>query len=485
MAPGFEAVIGLEVHVQLLTRSKMFCACRNEYGGVPNERTCPVCLGLPGALPVINTEAVRMAVALGLAVGGTINPRSTFYRKQYFYPDLPKGFQITQGPVPVVAHGLLSVPGDPQVRGGDGPVQVGIERAHLEEDAGKSNHEAGAGRTSVDLNRAGVPLLEIVGRPDLRSGQEAYDYLKALHRLVTFLGICDGNLEQGSFRCDANVSVHRPQEPLGTRVEVKNINSFRFVKQALDFEVQRQVGLVARGERFGQETRGWDADKGETRSLRSKEAAQDYRYFPEPDLPALVIAPEEVAAVRRSLPELPEARHERFLAQYGLPPYEAGMLLQNRAFADFFEAAAAAGHPRQVANWMLGEVSRVLNERSCAIGDLALGPRDLAELVGLVQAGTVSHSAAKEAVFPALLAGAGPAAAVVASRGLGQVSDQETIEAAVRSVLASHPDQLAQFRAGRRNLKGFLVGQVMKSGQGKLNPQLVNDVLERMLEDRP
>jgi aspartyl-tRNA(Asn)/glutamyl-tRNA(Gln) amidotransferase subunit B len=340
MESGYEAVIGLEVHVQLRTRSKMFCACRNEYGGTPNGRTCPVCLGLPGALPVLNAEAVRMAIALGLAVGGEIRERSTFYRKQYFYPDLPKGYQITQGPVAVVERGRLCIPGDPLVRGGDGVVQVGIERAHLEEDAGKSNHDMGRGSSYVDLNRAGVPLLEIVGAPDLRSGQEAYDYLKAVHRLVTFLGICDGNLEEGSLRCDANVSVRRRGAPLGTRVEVKNINSFRFVRMALDYEIQRQTALVAKGEAFGQETRGWDADKGETRSQRSKEVAMDYRYFPEPDLPALVIARAEIDAVRAGLPELPEARFERFLAQYGVSPYEAGLLLQSPAFADCFEAAA-------------------------------------------------------------------------------------------------------------------------------------------------
>ena len=362
MAAGYEAVIGLEVHVQLLTRSKMFCACPNEYGGAPNAHTCPVCLALPGALPVINGEAVRMAIALGLAVGGEIRERSTFYRKQYFYPDLPKGYQITQGPLAVVERGSLRIPGDPQVRGGAGTVLAGIERAHLEEDAGKSNHDLGD-NTYVDLNRAGVPLLEIVGAPDLRSGQEAYDYLKALHRLVTFLGICDGNLEEGSFRCDANVSVREPGGPLGTRVEVKNINSFRFVKLALDHELERQAALLARGETFEQETRGWDAERGVTRSQRSKEAAQDYRYFPEPDLPALVISREEVETVRRSLPELPEARFQRFLDQYGVSAYEAGLLLQSPAFADCFEAVARAGQPGPAANWMLGEVSRALNER--------------------------------------------------------------------------------------------------------------------------
>jgi len=482
MEAGLEAVIGLEVHVQLLTRSKMFCACRNEYGGAPNVRTCPVCLGLPGALPVINAEAVRMAVALGLALEGEIRERSVFYRKQYFYPDLPKGYQITQGPVAVVERGRLRIPGDPAVRGGAaGMLEVGIERAHLEEDAGKSNHEQGDGFSYVDLNRAGVPLLEIVGAPDLKSGQEAYDYLKAVHRLVTFLGICDGNLEEGSFRCDANVSVRRPGEPMGTRVEVKNINSFRFVKQALDYEIGRLGALVARGEAFGQETRGWDAAKGETRPQRSKEAAQDYRYFPEPDLPALVIARDEVEAVRRTLPELPEARFARFIAQYGVSPYEAGLLLQSPAFADCFEAVAGTGLARPAANWMLGEVSRTLNERGVAIQDLGLRPADLAELLRMVQDGAINLNTAKETVFPALLAGAGTPAEIVARQGLGQVSDRAPIAALVQTVLAANPAQLAQYRAGKESLKGFFVGQVMKAGKGKMNPALVNEVLEQAL----
>ena len=483
MKPGFEAVIGLEIHVQLLTRSKMFCACRNGYGGAPNSRTCPVCLGLPGALPVLNGEAVRMALALGLAVEGRIQERSVFYRKQYFYPDLPKGYQITQGPVAVVERGHVDIPGDPAVRGQAGPVRIGIERAHLEEDAGKSSHDLVPGQTHVDLNRAGVPLVEIVGAPDLRSAQEAYDYLKAVHRLVTFLGICDGNLEEGSFRCDANVSVRRTGDPaFGTRVEVKNINSFRFVRMALDHELTRQVELVEQGVPFQQETRGWDADQGVTRSQRSKEAAMDYRHFPEPDLPALVVTPEEIEAVRQALPELPEARHARFIAQYGLTDYEAGMLLQNRAFAGFFEAVAGASAlPKQAANWMLGEVSRALNERGGDLARLPLAPAALAELLGLVEAGTINLNTAKEVVFPALLAGEGEPGKIVSSRGLAQVSDPEAIRALVRDTLAAHPGQLAQYRSGKESLRGFFVGQVMKAGQGRLNAQMINDALAQAL----
>ena len=483
MESGFEAVIGLEIHVQLLTRSKMFCACRNEYGGAPNSHTCPVCLALPGALPTLNGEAVRMAIALGLAVGGRIQERSTFYRKQYFYPDLPKGYQITQGPVAVVEDGAVLIAGDPLVRGQAGLVRAGIERAHLEEDAGKSAHDLAPGYSHVDLNRAGVPLLEIVGAPDLRSAQEAYDYLKAVHRLVTFLGICDGNLEEGSFRCDANVSVRRsPEDPFGTRVEVKNLNSFRFVKQALDYEIKRQTALVLGGETFTQETRGWDAEKGETRSQRSKEAAMDYRLFPEPDLPALVISREEIAAVRAALPELPEARHGRFMAEYALSDYEAGMLLQTPAFADYFEAVArAAGSGKQAANWMLGELSRTLNDKGIELAALTLSPADLAELILLVEAGTINLNTAKEKVFPALLAGAGRPGAIVEHQGLGQVSDPGAIQNLVLEVLAAHPGQLGQYRAGKESLKGFFVGQIMKAGKGRLNAQLINEALERAL----
>lgn len=483
MPSGLEAIIGLEVHVQLRTQTKLFCGCRNAYGAPPNSLTCPVCLGLPGALPVLNTESVRQALLLGAAVGARIQTTSAFYRKQYVYPDLPKGYQITQGPVALVEEGALEIAGDPAIRGSEGPVRVRIERAHLEEDAGKSSHEGGGAESHVDLNRAGVPLLEIVGAPDLRSPQEASDYLKALHRLVVFLGICDGNLEEGSFRCDANVSV-RPSgsEVFGTRVEIKNLNSFRFVKQALAFEISRQAALLDEGGAVVQETRGWDAPAGVTRAQRTKEAAMDYRYFPEPDLPPLVVDPAEVAAAQAALPELPEARIRRFQAEHALSEDEALALMQSPAFADYFEAVArASGQGKAAANWMLGEVSRVLNERGLPLESLKLAPEALGALIRLVAEGALGLGAARETVFPALLAGEGSAAEIMNRRGLALVADPAAIETQVAAVVATHPEVVAQIRGGRAQLKGFLVGQVLKAGGGKLDPRTVNRVLDEIL----
>lgn len=486
MKSGFEAVIGLEIHVQLLTRSKMFCACENRYGGEPNSRTCPVCLALPGTLPTLNDEAVKKAIALGLATHATIRERSTFFRKQYFYPDLPKGYQITQGPIAIVEEGWVEIPGDKAVRGSDGPVRVGIERAHLEEDAGKSIHDLSPDHTYVDLNRAGVPLLEIVGKPDLRSSQEAYDYLKAMHHLVTYLGICDGNMEEGSFRVDANISVRRAGESAyGTRVEVKNLNSFRFVKQALEYEIDRHIEMVERGETFGQETRGWDAQAGVTKPQRSKEAAMDYRYFPEPDLPVLVVEQAEIEEVRSRLCELPDVREARFIQAYGLTDYEAGMLLQTPAFADFFETVAQrSGNGKQAANWMLGEVSRALNEKNTGIANLGLDALHLAELVQMVEQKIINLNTAKEVVFPALLAGEGAPRAIVEQRGLAQVSDRSAIVSLVEAVLQANPDPVAEYRAGKVQLRGFLVGQVMKAGKGKVNPQMINEILDEKFDEK-
>jgi len=486
MKLGFEAVIGLEVHVQLRTRSKLFCACRNTTGAEPNSQTCPVCLGLPGALPTLNSEAVRLALAFGLAVEARIRPRSTFYRKQYFYPDLPKGYQITQGPLAIIEGGHQDIPGDPLVRGSIAPVRVRIERAHLEEDAGKSIHGEAGVASQVDLNRAGVPLLEIVGAPDLRSAREASDYLKALHRLVVALGICEGNLEEGNFRCDANVSVRRTgQQAHGTRVEVKNLNSFRFVRQALDFEIERQTARVEQGLPVAMETRGWDVLAGETRGQRTKEAAMDYRYFPEPDLPPLVIDSAEIEEVRATLPELPNQRIRRWQEAFGLGGDEAQTLAQSPAFADYFEALArASGSGKGAATWMLGEVSRTLNDRGTSIEVFPVAPEVLARLVRLVERRILAHGAAREQVFPALLAGEKDPEALVLQKGLAQVDDRETIAALVASVIDSNPGPVAQYRAGKVNLKGFLVGQVLKAGLGRLDAKLVQEVLAAALAQK-
>jgi aspartyl-tRNA(Asn)/glutamyl-tRNA(Gln) amidotransferase subunit B len=487
MNSGYEAVIGLEVHVQLQTRSKMFCPCRNATGAAPNSHTCPVCLGLPGALPTLNAEAVHMALSLGLAIEAKIQPLSTFYRKQYFYPDLPKGYQITQGPVALVEEGYLDIAGDARVREREGRVRIRVERAHLEEDAGKSHHDMDGTSSHVDLNRAGVPLLEVVGAPDLRSAQEASGYLKSLHRLVVGLGICDGNMEDGSFRCDANLSVRKVGEAAyGTRVEVKNLNSFRFVRQALDHEVARQVALIEGGERVQMETRGWDASLGKTRGQRTKEAAMDYRYFPEPDLPPLRIDSVEIEGARQGLPELPERRIQRWRDAYGLGLDEAQTLAQTPAFATYFEAVAeGSGSGRGAAAWMLGEVSRILNERGVGIEAFPLAPEALAELVRIVEARILGLGAAKDQVFPDMLAGGGSAESIMAKKGLAQVCDRSVIEAMVAQVLAANPGPVAQIRAGKENLKGFLVGQILKAGQGKLDAKRVSEVLsEALVKDR-
>lgn len=482
MEQGYEAVIGLEVHVQLRTRTKMFCACPNAYGGEPNRRTCPICLGLPGALPTLNREAVAFVLRLGEALGAEIAPQSAFYRKQYFYADLPKGYQITQGPVAVVMGGSLEVPGDPAVRGGAGPIVARIERAHLEEDAGKSSHGAEPDRSWVDLNRAGVPLVEIVGAPDLRSPQEASDYFKALHQLVTWIGICDGNMEEGSLRCDANVSVRKVgATAFGVRAEVKNLNSFRFVKQALAFEIQRHIRVLESGGTLLPETRGFDPASGETHAHRSKEGAVDYRTFPEPDLPPLRITPSEVSQARAALPELPAARRVRLLG-FGLGPDEVATLLQSRTFADYFDALArACGDPKAACSWMLGEVSRLLNAEGGSLEAFGVCPEALGELIRLVLDRKLGLPAAKEIVLPAMRAGEGSAAEIVLRKGLAQVQDRGAVVEAVKAVLAAHPDQVGQIRAGKESLKGFLVGQVMKAGKGKLDARTVNKVLAEEL----
>jgi aspartyl-tRNA(Asn)/glutamyl-tRNA(Gln) amidotransferase subunit B len=477
---SYEAVIGLEVHVQLLTRTKMFCRCPNRFGAEPNTLVCPVCLGYPGTLPVPNRHAVDLAVKLALALGCEIREQSVFARKNYFYPDLPKGYQISQYDRPLAEGGSLPLAQHEHA--------VGIERLHLEEDAGKLLHEApgGAalpGQSLVDFNRCGVPLVEIVSRPDMRSAGEAQDYLQTLHQLLLYTGTSDGNMEEGSLRCDANVSVRpRGESRLGTKAEVKNLNSFRNVGRAIEHEVARQTALIAGGGRVVQETRGFDAETGTTRLLRGKEEAHDYRYFPEPDLPPLTVGSERIAVLAGELPELPWVRRRRFAASFALPPADARVLTQSRALADYYEAAAAAlpAHPKAVANWVMTEVLRELKERKAGI-DQAPPPARLAALIGLVEAALLSSSAGKE-VLAAIWDGDEEPAAAMRRLGLGQVSDTAQIEGWIEAVIGEHDGPVAQYRAGKTQTLGFLVGQVMKRSGGRAEPKTVQRLLRRALE---
>ncbi|WP_298134139.1 Asp-tRNA(Asn)/Glu-tRNA(Gln) amidotransferase subunit GatB [Acidiferrobacter sp.] len=472
----WETVIGLEVHAQLNTRSKIFSTSKTAYGAPPNTQANVVDAAFPGVLPVLNREAVRMAAQFGLAIGATVHRRSVFARKNYFYPDLPKGYQISQYEHPIVEHGHLAIttPAGEKV--------VGITRAHLEEDAGKSLHEDMNGFTGIDLNRAGTPLLEIVSEPDMRSAAEAVAYLKTLHTLVRYLDICDGNMQEGSFRCDANVSV-RPmgQARLGTRAELKNINSFRFVERAIDYEVRRQIAVLSSGGQVRQETRLYDSARDETRSMRSKEEAHDYRYFPDPDLPALIVSEALMAEATLAMPELPDAKRRRFSAQYGLSAYDAGVLASSRELAQFYEDVVAAGaEPKLAANWVTGELAARLNADGLDIADTRVAAPALAGLLRRIADGTVSGKAAKD-VFEAMWTGAGDADAVIDARGLRQVSDDAAIEEVVRQVIAANPKQLAQYRAGEEKVFTFFVGQTMKASRGKANPAKVNEILKRLL----
>jgi aspartyl-tRNA(Asn)/glutamyl-tRNA(Gln) amidotransferase subunit B len=477
MANDWETVIGLEVHAQLATRSKIFSGSPTAYGAPPNAQANLVDLGYPGTLPVLNREAVRMAVKFGLAIGAAVARRSVFARKNYFYPDLPKGYQISQYELPVVARGAIEILLEDGAR-----KLVGVTRAHLEEDAGKSLHE-GLGRASgIDLNRAGTPLLEIVSEPDLRSAREAVAYMKKVHTLVRYLEICDGNMQEGSFRCDANVSVRRRGESaFGTRCEIKNLNSFRYVERAINHEVERQVELIEGGGRVVQETRLYDPDRNETRPMRSKEEANDYRYFPDPDLLPLVIDEAFVEDVRAGLPELPDAKAARFAREHGLSEYDAGVLTASREMAAYYEAVAAgAGEPKLAANWVMGELSGFLNRDGLDIADSPVGAAALADMLKRIVDGTISGKLAKD-VFEAMWSERKGADAIIEAKGLKQITDTGAIEQAIAAVMAANPGQLADYRAGKDKLFGFFVGQVMKATAGKANPAQLNELLKRML----
>ncbi|MCZ6799831.1 MAG: Asp-tRNA(Asn)/Glu-tRNA(Gln) amidotransferase subunit GatB [Nitrospirae bacterium] len=473
---SYEVVIGVEVHAQLLTRSKLFCGCGIEFGLSPNSRTCPVCLGLPGSLPVLNQAAVDMGIRAGLALNCTIRQANRFARKNYFYPDLPKGYQISQYEEPICEHGWI------EISVNDTPKRIRIRRAHLEEDAGKNVHSGEAQGSLVDLNRAGTPLLEIVTEPDLSSADEVVDYLKSLRGILMYVGVCDGNMEQGSFRCEPNLSL-RPvgTTTLGTKVELKNINSFKFVKDAIDYEVRRHTKVLEGGGVLHQETRLWDVDRGETAVMRSKEEAHDYRYFPDPDLIPLSIPEETIQDVQAQLPELPDAKFARFVKEYGLPDYDTGILTASRPLADYFEACVSLfNQPKTVSNWVMGELLRELHQSQTEVGESPLSPEGLVELLGLVEDGTISLKVARD-LFPELYLGKTSASELIQAKGLQQVSDEGALGVMVQDVMDNHASQVEQYRSGKDTVLGFLVGQVMKASGGKANPKKVNELLREAL----
>lgn len=472
----FEPVIGLEIHAQLLTESKIFCGCSTKFGASPNTHTCPVCLGMPGVLPVLNQEVVEFAMKMALATHCTIAPYSQFARKNYFYPDLPKGYQISQYEFPLARDGWVDVETGTSTR------RIRIHRIHMEEDAGKLVHDEFQPLSYVDFNRTGVPLLEIVSEPDINTPEEAAAYLRTLREVLRYLGICDGNMEEGSMRCDANISL-RPvgTKTLGVKSELKNMNSFRNVQRALEFEIRRQTALLDRGEPVVQETRLWDANRNVTLSMRSKEEAHDYRYFPDPDLVPIVVDSEWVSTVRAKLPELPDTKRERFFRDYGLPSYDAQVLTSSKALAGYFEAVVRAfPQPKIVSNWIMSELLRELNRDDHDIEACPIAPDNLAELLQLIDSGTVSGKIAKT-VFEEMYATRKRARAIVEEKGLVQVKDESAIEAVVDEVLAENPAEVQQYKAGKEKLLGFFVGQIMKKTKGKANPQLVNDILRKKL----
>ncbi|NPC59218.1 Asp-tRNA(Asn)/Glu-tRNA(Gln) amidotransferase subunit GatB [Caenimonas soli] len=473
---GYEVVIGFETHAQLSTQSKIFSRAPTAFGAEPNTQASPVDLALPGTLPVMNKGAVERAIEFGLAVNAHIAPRSIFARKNYFYPDLPKGYQISQYEIPVVQGGVV------EFYLGDEKRSVRLVRAHLEEDAGKSLHEDFIGQSGIDLNRAGTPLLEIVTEPDMRSSDEAVAYAKELHKIVTWIGICDGNMQEGSFRCDANVSVRKPGAPLGTRREIKNLNSFKFMQQAIDYEIRWQIEEIEDGRAIQQATVLFDPDTGETRAMRTKEDAADYRYFPDPDLPPLVVAPEWVERVRSEMAELPRVMAARFVKDYGLPEYDATTLTQSKAMAAYFETAAkASGQAKLASNWIMGELSRRINVGEVSIDEAPVGPAKLAALIKRIADGTISNNAAKQ-VFDALWGGEGTEVdAIIEAQGLKQMNDAGALEKIIDEVIAANPDNVAQFKAGKDKAFNALVGQAMKASKGKANPAQVNEMLRKKL----
>jgi aspartyl-tRNA(Asn)/glutamyl-tRNA(Gln) amidotransferase subunit B len=475
----WETVIGLEIHAQLATKSKIFSGASTAYGAKPNTQACAVDLGLPGVLPVLNESVVRMAAKFGLAIGAEVAPRSVFARKNYFYPDLPKGYQISQYELPIVKEGFLQIEVDGSEK------NIGITRAHLEEDAGKSLHEYFQGSTGIDLNRAGTPLLEIVSEPDMRSSQEAIAYMKKLHSLVQYLDISDGNMQEGSFRCDANVSV-RPQgqKEFGTRTELKNLNSFRFIERAINFEVERQIDILESGGKIVQETRLYDADKNETRTMRVKEEADDYRYFPDPDLLPLVIEPEFLEQIKAELPELPDEKKQRFMQQYGLSLRDASMLISSRELANYFEETVKVSgtEAKLCANWVMGDLAALLNKNNLDITASKISATQLAGMLRRITDKTISGKIAKQ-VFEAMWDGSGDADTIIDKRGLKQVTDTGAIEKLVDEVIANNPKQLQDYRNGKEKLLGFFVGQVMKASKGKANPTQVNVLLKKKLSE--
>ena len=481
MMPRFEVVIGLEIHAQLLTESKLFCACSTRFGAPPNSHTCPVCLGLPGALPVVNRKAVTMAIQAALSLGCKINRASVFARKNYFYPDLPKGYQISQFDLPLAEKGSLET-----LTCEDGSdelefLRFGIHRVHLEDDAGKSIHR-NDGNSYVDLNRTGVPLIEIVTEPDLRTARQARDFLSSVHRRLLYLGVCDGNMEQGSLRCDANVSLRQAgEQKLGTRTEIKNLNSFRFLRKALEFEIARQAEVLGSGGTILQETRLWDEERQKTFLMRSKEFAHDYRYFPEPDLLPVRISQEWLEDLEGGLPEFPEQKQHRFIEEYELSPQEALQLTHSRETADFFEGAIGAGaSPRNVQNWILGDLTRFLKQSGARLSDTRLTPQGLANLIQLIDKGTISNPIARK-VFGIMMKTGQDPEAIVAEQGWSQISDQEQLSGIVEDVLLAHPGEWRAYREGKTGLLGFFVGQVMRRTRGQANPRLVNELLQEKL----